>query len=428
MEQQKTISKEVAVKGVGLHSGKNVSMALKPAQADAGIAFIRVDLPGKPLIKVCADSLQERSGSLRCSRVGTDAAYVQTIEHLLAALSGLGIDNLLIEIDGDEVPGMDGSSKDLCSLLDSAGIKELGKAKTYFVVKEPIAINNGSVSLTALPYDGFKVSYTLNYEHPLLRSSFFEMDVNGQSFKQEAASARTFCLEEEVAKLRAAGFGQGANYQNTLVLGKDGVIGNALRFKDEFVRHKVLDLIGDLYILGRPVKGHIIALRSGHSMNIQLVKKILQQNKGGTVLDVNDIMKILPHREPFLFVDRITELEPGKRIVGIKNVTMNEYFFRGHFPGKPVMPGVIIIEAMAQVGGVMMLSQQENKGKIAFFLTINNVKFRKTVVPGDQLVFEVTAGKIKTKTGQIFGKALVDGKVVAEAELMFAIDQSQPVS
>ena len=427
MDQQKTISKEVAVKGVGLHSGKNVSMTLKPAAADAGIVFVRVDLPGKPAIKVCADSLQERSGSLRCSRIGSDAAYVQTVEHLLAALSGFGIDNLVIEIDGDEVPGMDGSSKDFCSLLAAAGAAELGKAKQYFVVKEPIVINAGSVSLTALPYDGFKISYTLNYEHPLLRSSFFEMDVNSASFQQEAASARTFCLESEVEKLRAAGFGQGANYGNTLVLGKDGVIGNTLRFKDEFVRHKVLDLIGDLYILGRPVKGHIIALRSGHSLNIQLIKKIIEQNKGGTVLDINQIMEILPHREPFLFVDRITELEPGKRIVGIKNVTMNEYFFRGHFPGKPVMPGVIIIEAMAQVGGVMMLSQQENKGKIAFFLTINNVKFRKTVVPGDQLVFEVIAGKIKTKTGQIFGKALVDGKVVAEAELMFAIDQSQPV-
>jgi UDP-3-O-[3-hydroxymyristoyl] N-acetylglucosamine deacetylase/3-hydroxyacyl-[acyl-carrier-protein] dehydratase len=194
----------------------------------------------------------------------------------------------------------------------------------------------------------------------------------------------------------------------------------------------MLDLVGDLYILGKPLKAHVIALKSGHSLNIQLVKKIIQQHNadhGGSMsfqapLDINDIMKILPHREPFLFVDRVTELDPGKRIVGIKNVTMNDYFFRGHFPGKPIMPGVIMLEAMAQVGGVMLLALPENLGKIAFFMMINNVKFRKTVVPGDQLVFEVVAGKMKSKTGQIFGKAMVDGKVVVEAEMMFAIDNS----
>ena len=242
-------------------------------------------------------------------------------------------------------------------------------------------------------------------------------------------------MEEEVEELRKMGLGQGANYENALVVGKNGVIGNKLRFADEFIRHKILDLLGDLYIMGIPLKGHIIAVKSGHSLNMKLVKKIRQQFRktslkpvvqpleipDGGQMDVNQIMQILPHREPFLFVDRILYLEKGKKVVGIKNVTINDYFFRGHFPGKPVMPGVLILEAMAQVGGVMMLSLPENRGKLAFFLTINNVKVRKTVVPGEQLVFEVNAGKIKTKTGILHGTASVDGKIVAEADLMFAL-------
>ena len=221
-------------------------------------------------------------------------------------------------------------------------------------------------------------------------------------------------------------------------MGATGVIKNTLRFKDEFIRHKVLDLIGDLYLLGQPIKAHIIALKSGHSLNLKLLKKIEQQRQryslggiginyhpqeGEEELDATAIMNILPHREPFLFVDKIISLEKGRRATGIKNVTINDYFFRGHFPGKPVMPGVLIIEALAQVGGVMMLSPEENRGKLAYFLAADNIKFRKTVVPGDRLVLEVEAGKIKTKTGQVHGRALVDGKVVAEANFMFALVQ-----
>ncbi|MDD5729939.1 MAG: 3-hydroxyacyl-ACP dehydratase FabZ, partial [Candidatus Omnitrophica bacterium] len=285
-------------------------------------------------------------------------------------------------------------------------------------------------------YPEFKISYTLNYNHPVLKSGFLELDITPETFQKEIASARTFCLEEEALELQKSGVGKGASYENTLVVGEKGVIKNKLRFDDEFVRHKMLDLIGDLRVFGQPIKGHIIALKSGHSLNLKLVKRLIQQrekysaagvsaatavSESKTELDVTEIKKILPHREPFLFVDKIVSLQEGKRAVGIKNVTINEYFFKGHFPGRPVMPGVIIIEAMAQVGGVMMLSPKENRGKIAYFMAINNVKFRKPVVPGDQLVFEIEAGKIKSRTGQVFGKALVNGKVVAEAELMFAL-------
>ncbi|MFA5100234.1 MAG: UDP-3-O-acyl-N-acetylglucosamine deacetylase [Candidatus Omnitrophota bacterium] len=432
MNRQRTIAHEVTMKGIGLHTGNKVSLAFKPAAVDSGITFIRTDLPSRPAVKVGVDALVSRKGSLRCNCIGKDDSAIQTVEHLLAALSGLNIHNIAIDINGNEVPGFDGSSAPFYETLAQAGITPQDRQCVPIVVRDPIIIHEAGASIMAFPSKEFKISYTLCYDHPLLKD-FMELVVNADSFKHELLGARTFCLEEEVVQLRAQGFGKGANYENTLVLGAAGVIQNKLRFKNEFVRHKILDLIGDLYVLGRPIAGHIVALKSGHSLNLQLVKRIMEQQKSlaedvaivpGKGLDVTQIMKILPHRDPFLFVDRILEIDPGKRIVGIKNVTMNDYFFRGHFPSKPVMPGVIILEAMAQVGGVMMLSKPENKGKLAFFLTINNAKFRKTVVPGDQLVFEVVSVKIKSKTGQVHGTAKVDGNLVAEADLMFALDES----
>jgi len=432
MKKQRTIAKEFTLKGVGLHTGNKVSMAFHPAEVDSGITFIRTDLPSKPVIRLGVDALLLRKGSLRCNCIGKGESVIQTVEHLLAALSGLNINNIAIEIDGNEVPGLDGSSAPFYEALSKAGVIPQDREFSPVVIRNPIILHEAGASIMAFPSDEFKISYTLCYDNPFLKD-FMEIAVTADSFKQELLGARTFCLEEEVAQLHALGFGKGANYENTLVIGPEGVINNKLRFKNEFVRHKILDLIGDLYVLGRPVVGHIVAIKSGHSLNLQLVKRIMEQQQScvedlnivaGKGLDVTQIMKILPHREPFLFVDRILELEPGKRVVGIKNVTMNDYFFRGHFPSKPVMPGVIILEAMAQVGGVMMLSKPENKGKLAFFMLINNAKFRKTVVPGDQLVFEVVSVKIKSKTGQVYGTASVDGTVVAEADLMFALDES----
>jgi len=427
MEKQRTIAKEIHLKGIGIHTGNKVNLTFKPAETDSGVTFIRTDISGAPRIKANAEFLLAQKLSRRSS-IGNSQAEVQTVEHLMATLSSLGIDNIDIQMDNNELPGLDGSAIGFVEALEKAGTAFQEKQKYIYTVNAPISIQEGSSSVTILPSKEFKISYTLNYDHSLPESQFLEIAVNAESFKTEIAPARTFCLESEASELQNQGLGLGANYENTLVVGAEGVIKNKLRFKDEFVRHKILDLIGDLYLAGCSICGHVIALRSGHSLNLKIAKKIYEQRiktQGAAdmkeVLDVNEIMKILPHREPFLFVDRITHLEKGKRAVGIKNVTINDYFFRGHFPGRPVMPGVIILEAMAQVGGVMMLASKENRGKLAFFLAIDNAKFRKTVVPGDQLVFEVEAGKMRSKIGLVHGKALVDGKVVAEADLMFAL-------
>lgn len=435
MEKQKTIAREIKLNGIGLHTGKMVNVSFRPAEADAGISFIRTDIDSRPIIKATIDSWLLQSIARRRSSIGNDGAQVHTVEHLMATLSGLGIDNLIVEIDNEELPGLDGSSANFLETLTKAGLVEQDKERRYYCVKEPIFVEEGDSTIAVLPYPELKVSYGLDYQHPYIKTGFMEIKINPVSFKNELASARTFCLEEEAEDLKKQGLGKGANYDNTLVVGKEGVIKNKLRFPDEFIRHKILDLLGDLYLLGEPLKGHVVAVKSGHSLNLKILKKINAQrgksipsrnykreavvDSGG--MDINEIMKILPHRHPFLFVDRIVSLEKGKHVVGIKNLTMNDYFFKGHFPGRPVMPGVIILEAMAQVGGVMMLSEEENRGKIAYFMTINNAKFRKTVLPGDQLVLDISAVKIRSKTGMVRGEAFVDGKVVAEADFMFAL-------
>ncbi len=435
MLKQRTIAGEIKLSGIGLHTANKVNIVFRPAAEDTGIVFIRTDLKEKPQIRLGPDSLLTLSHGYRRTSIGANGVEIHTVEHLMAALAGMGIDNLYIELDGNEIPGMDGSGGEFVRKIKETGITEQSRNKNYFVLKEPIAISEEDSCIIALPSGDLSVSYTLSYDHPLLKAEFLSLNVTPEVFESQLASARTFCLEDEAQNLQNRGLGKGANYENTLVVGRDGVVNNKLRFTDEFVRHKILDLIGDLYVLGYPIKAKIIAIKSGHSLNLQLVNKIHQQKQrqesGGIKLnykpeygeqfDASVVMKILPHRQPFLFVDKVLSLERGKRITAVKNVTINDYFFEGHFPGKPIMPGVLIIEAMAQAGGIMMLSVGENLGKIAFFLAADKVKFRKTVVPGDSLILEAELGKLKSRTGLVYARALVDGRVVAEAELMFAL-------
>ncbi len=435
MEFQKTIKTQISTKGVGLHSGKSVSITLKPSMPDTGVNFVRVDLPERPIIKAHISKLVDLTKSPRRTTIGQDNAEIQTIEHFMAALAGLCIDNIIVEINGDEMPGLDGSAMDYVDLLLKAGLDQQDTPRNEFKVTEPLWIEEGSASLVILPADDFKISYTLSYKHPLLHSQHVTVSLTDGVFKSDIAPARTFCLESETKALIQQGLGKGATYDNTLVIGEKGVIKNKLFFEDDFPRHKVLDLIGDLYLLGMPLKGHVIAIRTGHPLNLKLLQRVYQQmirrREGGvrTVeyhlakpqMEIGDIQKILPHRYPFLLIDKVLELEEGKHCKALKNVTVNDYFFRGHFPGRPVMPGVLIVEAMAQTAGILILCRKENAGKLAYFMGIDKVRFRKTVVPGDQLILSVEVIKIKSKTGIAKATAYVDNKEVAEAELMFSL-------
>lgn len=433
---QKTIARPARVEGVGLHTGRSVRVEFKPAPPDSGICFLRTDLAGAKPVQATFTSILDPSRRLRRTSIGSGPVEIHTIEHLMASCLGLGIDNLLVELNGEEVPGLDGSAHPFVEIFKWAGLRDQGLARKVIQIREPVWIEDDSAAAAIFPSDTFRISYTLSYPIPSMTAQFYSATVTPQLFEAELAPSRTFCLAQEVEGLRRIGLGKGATYENTVVVESNGrVIKNHLRYPDEFVRHKVLDLIGDLYLLGRPLLGHIVALRSGHALNMKLLQRIRQAVERGresgikaqyvepeaTALDIQVIRKILPHRYPFLLVDRIVELVADRRAVGVKNVTVNEPYFTGHFPNRPVMPGVLILEALAQVAGILLLNRPENLGKYAYFVAVNNVKFRRTVLPGDVLQLEVETLRIRSKTGQMRGRAFVEGKLACEGDLMFAL-------
>jgi UDP-3-O-[3-hydroxymyristoyl] N-acetylglucosamine deacetylase/3-hydroxyacyl-[acyl-carrier-protein] dehydratase len=460
LELQRTIAKPVSLSGTGLHTGTSCTITFKPAPDNHGIKFVRVDLGGNPEIPATVDYVVDLS---RGTTLAVGEAKVHTVEHVLAAIVGLQIDNIIIEIDGIEPPVGDGSAMPFVEKLLEAGFVTQDTPKDYLVIDQEVMYHDeeNGIDIVALPLNDYRITIMVDYQNPALGSQHTGMFNLEKEFVKEFAPARTFCFLSEVEMLADQGLIKGGNIDNAVVIvdhdldeeglkrlkGKlklpedvsvthEGFLShNKLRFKNEPVRHKLLDMLGDLALIGAPIKAQILAARPGHRANVEFAKKIralYQQKKlvkkyqfvkkEGVVFDANAIQRILPHRYPFLLVDKIIDLELDKRVVGVKSVTINEPFFQGHFPGQPIMPGVLIVEAMAQVSGIMVLNSFiDPDNHLVYFMSINNAKFRKPVVPGDQLVMEAELISKKSKYFSIKAAAYVDGTLVAEAEFMGAI-------
>jgi UDP-3-O-[3-hydroxymyristoyl] N-acetylglucosamine deacetylase/3-hydroxyacyl-[acyl-carrier-protein] dehydratase len=426
---QKTIAKEGKISGIGLHTAQPCTLILRPASVDTGIRFLQ---HGQPVDLLSTDGdFGFSADSLRCSYIGGEKNRILTVEHILASLRGLGITNLVIDVLGSEIPGLDGSALPFVQRLKELGIIDQDKALDFYRIPEPIFCYDKNKAIAIYPTDSFSVSYLLDYEHPYLRNQKMDFVLTPEAFETQIAPARTFCTDVEARELQKSGFGLGASLENTLVVTENGSHRSQLRFENEPARHKVLDILGDFNLLGFPVLGHVVAIRSGHVLNRKLVMAIKKQRESmGTKkqnepaskmpMELEEIKKVLPHRYPFLLVDRVLEMGEN-HIVAIKNVSGCESFFQGHFPERPVMPGVLIVEAIAQAGGVLMLSKPQHKGKMAFLAAVNAARFRRIVIPGDQLRLEVQVLKYKSRVGIVKGVAKVGKEVACEVEIMFSL-------
>jgi len=413
-----TIAASASIEGVGLHLGVKCRLTFVPATSGTGVVFKRTDLPGTPTIRAHVDAavLTERQ-----TQLGADPVSVHTVEHVLAAVGALEIDDLVIELSGPEPPIADGSATPFVDALTGAGIARHPGTVQYLELREPVRFSDGSAEYEAFPSPDLELDVTIEFPHKLIGRQQGRFRVSPERFATELAPARTFGFVHEVEALRSRGLIKGASTKNAVVLDDAGVVDTTLRWPDEFLRHKALDCIGDLTLAGARVRARIVARRPSHRGTVQLVRAMRASiSRGSNVpeMGIEDIMKVLPHRYPFLLVDKIVELDPGKRVVGIKNVTINEPFFAGHFPGHPIMPGVLIIEAMAQVGGVLLLGAIENpESRVVYFTSLNNVRWRRPVKPGDQLRFELDLLQVRGSVCKMHGVAKVDGEVVAEADM-----------
>jgi UDP-3-O-[3-hydroxymyristoyl] N-acetylglucosamine deacetylase/3-hydroxyacyl-[acyl-carrier-protein] dehydratase len=413
---RRTIAARATLEGIGLHLGRLCHLTFVPAAPNTGIIFRRVDIAGRP---ETAASVDRAILTERRTQLGEGERALHTVEHVLAAVAGAGVDDVVIEMDAPEPPILDGSARPFLESLQDVGVREHGGVAGELRVSECVRVVDGDSVYVAYPAGRLELDVSIDFAHPLIGLQTGHWHVTRDSFATELAGARTFGFIGEVELLRGKGLIKGASTENTVVLDDTAVVGTVLRWPDEFVRHKALDMLGDLALAGRRLKARITAVRPSHRGTVTFVRELLaHSHREANVIGVDEIMKILPHRYPFLLVDRILELEPQKRIVGIKNVTINEPFFQGHFPGHPIMPGVLIVEAMAQVGGMLLMGTMDDpETKVVYFMSLDNIKFRKPVKPGDQLRFEVDMVQVRGKVCRIAGVAKVDGVVVCEAEM-----------
>ena len=462
MLNQQTLNRPASFSGIGLHSGNRVNMTILPAPANSGVRFRRVDLDGKPEIEARVENVGETN---RSTTLAKGNVKIHTVEHVLAALAGYGVDNAIIELDANEPPIADGSSREFCKIIQAAGVAPQAEKRESYRPVEPIELKSGETIMTLFPDDGFKITCTSADKNGRF-TQFYSTEVTPKTWEKELAHARTFCFFEEIEFLIKNGLIKGGSLENAIVIRDDAVLTTEpLRYPEEFVRHKMLDIVGDLSLVGKPIRGHLIAVRPSHAANCEFAKLILaqmnkplraaqafgpppvtevkevkevkvevakndqdnerkqaflQQLDSGGALNVQEVMQILPHRFPFLMLDGVLKVE-GNKITAFKNVTYNEYYFQGHFPGHPIMPGVLQLEAVAQVAGILMLRQAENLGQLAYFMAAEDVKWRKPVVPGDVLIIEVELTKSRGKIGKAKGICKVRDEVVSEAEVTFML-------
>lgn len=437
--------------GIGLHSGNRVTMTLLPAAPNSGVRFRRTDLDGKPEIEARVENVSQTNRSTTIARAN---AKIQTVEHVLAALAGYGVDNVVVEVDANEPPIGDGSAREYCRMLEHAGIAPQAETREPYRITQPLQIQTEDTLMSVFPHERFKISCT-SADKAGRFSQFYSVEISPETWKREISEARTFCFFEEIEYLIKNGLIKGGSLENAVVIRDDAVLTTEpLRYPEEFVRHKILDIIGDLSLLGRPICGHVIAVRPSHTANCELARMIQAQMRkpletmqtfappppalekpaargetiqdmarmmaDGCSLDITQVMKILPHRYPILMVDKVTRIA-GNQITAVKNVSVNEPFFLGHFPGHPIMPGVLQLEAIAQVAGILMLRQADNFGKLAYFMSAESVKWRKPVKPGDTVVIEVELTKSRGKIGKAKGVCSVDNEPVSEAEVTFML-------
>lgn len=441
--KQRTINREVSIHGKSLHTGEEVNLTLKPAPINHGIVFRRTDLFGKPEIQPLVENITDL---VRSTTIANGHAKIHTVEHVLSALSGSGVDNVVVEMDASEPPILDGSAKHFVNLIHQAEPVEQDAERAYFELKEPISVTRGASSIIALPHDGLRITCT-SADDRGIHTQHLSLDIDFETYAAQIAAARTFTIYEDIEELIKLGKIKGGSLDSAIVIKGDKILSKEpLRFKDEFVRHKILDIVGDIVLLGIPLKAHIIAVRPGHALNSELTRKIREKWQATTkagkkqpsgkktdvlverekTYDIRRVLDVLPHRYPFVMIDRVTEFVGEDSLIAIKNVTINEPYFQGHYPGRPVMPGVLQIEAMAQAAGILMLSKLPvEDNRVAFFMSVDKVKFRQAVEPGDTLQIHATILKIRgNKIATAVAECKVGDKVVSSAELMFMLAEA----